>query len=156
MRYQHSCWNYKAHRIGLQSPHCSFASPPELSLFPQSSTMSHWLWMLSLRKGLIFKLNVFSFHLTHQNFQSLTESWAPESGSAKLEAKPWGFPGGPVDKNPPANAGDTESNKGSTCPGATPEPVCHNYRSPWALRQEKPPQQETRTTQPRVDPAHCN
>ena len=132
MRYQHSCRNYKAHRIGLPSPHCSFASPPELPLFPLSSTMRLWLWMLSLWKGLKFKLKVFSSHLTHPNFHSLTESWAPGPGSAKSEAKPWDFPGGPVDKNPPANAGEMESNKDSTCPGATTEPVCHSYRSPRA------------------------
>ena len=44
--------------------------------------------------------------------------------------KYWGFPGGAVDKNPPANAGDVEfepwSGEIPTCHGAT-KPVCLNY-----------------------------
>ena len=39
------------------------------------------------------------------------------------------FPGGPLVKNLPANAGDTGSSliqEDSTCHGAT-KPVCHNY-----------------------------
>ena len=41
------------------------------------------------------------------------------------------LPGGTVDKNPPANAGDMGSTlvwKDPTCRGAT-KPVCHNYRA---------------------------
>ena len=41
----------------------------------------------------------------------------------------WGFPGGAVVKNPPANAGDMGSSPGPedpTCRGAT-KPVSHNY-----------------------------
>ena len=43
----------------------------------------------------------------------------------------WGFSGGPVVKNPPANAGDPSLIPGPgindpTCHGAT-KPVCHNY-----------------------------
>ena len=49
----------------------------------------------------------------------------------------WGFPGGTVIKNPPANAGDTGLSPGpgrshmaveqlSPC-ATTTEPVCHNY-----------------------------
>ena len=39
----------------------------------------------------------------------------------------WGFPGGPVVENPPANAGDTGSlvREDPTCRGAT-KPVFHN------------------------------
>ena len=40
-----------------------------------------------------------------------------------------GFPGGPVDKNPPVNAGDTDSIPGqgrSACCGTT-KPLHHNY-----------------------------
>ena len=61
----------------------------------------------------------------------------------------WGFPGGAVVKNPPANAGDTGSNLGpgrSRMPqsneahvpqllslrATTTEPVCHSYPSPCA------------------------
>ena len=37
------------------------------------------------------------------------------------------FPGGTMDKNPPANAGDTVSiQEGSTCLGAA-KPMGHNY-----------------------------
>ena len=58
------------------------------------------------------------------------------------------FPGGPVVKNPPANAGDTGSTPGlgrSHMPRAT-KPKCHNY---WAydLQQEKPWQQEAYASQ---------
>ena len=104
--------------------------PPLLNFlcFPQAPLA---LDALSL-KGLKIQIKCFSFHFTHPNFHSLTESWAPKPGSAKSEAKPRDFPGGPVDKNPPANAGDMESNKDSTCPGATAEPVCHSYWSPRA------------------------
>ena len=84
------------------------------------------------------------------------------------------FPGGAVDKNPPANAGDTASIPGPgkpphpTCYGAT-KPVCHNYRvrllqllSPRAAinearaptacapQQEKPPQRDTCALRRRV------
>ena len=53
------------------------------------------------------------------------------------------FPGGPVVKNPPANAGDTGSIPGlgrSYMPRAT-KPMHDNYRVPGAraLQQEKPP-----------------
>ena len=42
---------------------------------------------------------------------------------------PGDFPGGPVDKHPSANAGDTDSTPGAedpTCHGAT-KPVHHNH-----------------------------
>ena len=47
-----------------------------------------------------------------------------------IAKKEWGFPGGPVVKNPPSNAGDTGSilgqgTKDPTCCGAT-EPSRHN------------------------------
>ena len=47
-----------------------------------------------------------------------------------FKAEMWGFPGGAVVKNPPANAGDTGSSPGPgredpTCRGAT-KPVRHN------------------------------
>ena len=58
------------------------------------------------------------------------------------------FLGGPVVKNPPANAGDLGSIPG---PGRSPilqgsKPICHNY---WAcdLQQEKSVQWEARTVQ---------
>ena len=70
------------------------------------------------------------------------EAWrAAVHGVAKSQTKlsdwtelnwsKWGFPGGSVVKNPPANAGDTSSFPGpgrSIMPGTT-KPICHNY---WA------------------------
>ena len=64
----------------------------------------------------------------------------------------WGFPGGAVVKNPPANAGDTGS---SPSPGRSHMPRCNKARAPqllspyatttearvpkaYALQQEKP------------------
>ena len=47
----------------------------------------------------------------------------------KIKTTQSGFPGGPVVKNPPANAGDTVQSlawEDPTCQGAT-KPVCHNY-----------------------------
>ena len=60
------------------------------------------------------------------------------------------FPGGTVDKNPPANAEDTSSTLG---PGRFL--VHHNY---WACapQQEKPPQWEAQALQPRIAPTHHN
>ena len=46
-----------------------------------------------------------------------------------FKRKGWGFPGGSVVKNPPANAGDTDLIPGPEifhCRGAT-KPMCHNY-----------------------------
>ena len=46
-----------------------------------------------------------------------------------LKNTEWGFPGGVVVENPPANAGDMGSSPGledPTCCGAT-GPVSHNY-----------------------------
>ena len=92
----------------------------------------------------------------------------------------WGFPGGAVVKNPPANAGDVGSSirEDPTCHRATKpvhhkywacalEPASHNY---WAcvlqllkpthlepvLHNEKPLQWEARTPQWRVAPALRN
>ena len=48
-----------------------------------------------------------------------------------------GFPGGPVVKNPPADAGDTSSIPGVPC-ATTTGPCCRAH----ALQQEKPPQWE--------------
>ena len=45
------------------------------------------------------------------------------------KTRSWGFPGGPVVKNPPANAADMGSIPGLGNPtrrGAT-KPLCHNY-----------------------------
>ena len=64
------------------------------------------------------------------------------------------FPGGPVVKNPPANAGNTDSIPGpwkiphdmeqlSPCIPTT-EPICPRAH---ALQQEKPPQWEAHTPQ---------
>ena len=49
--------------------------------------------------------------------------------SVQIRRKKVGFPGGPVDKNPPADAGDMGSIPGledSTCLGAT-KPVHRSY-----------------------------
>ena len=64
-----------------------------------------------------------------------------------------GFPGGTVVKNPPANAGDTDSSPG---PGRSPcttitEPVCHNY---WACALE--PVLHNRRRHRNEKPAHRN
>ena len=41
----------------------------------------------------------------------------------------WDFPGGTVDRNPPASAGDTGLIPGPEDPicGRATEPMCHNY-----------------------------
>ena len=65
----------------------------------------------------------------------------------------WGFPGGPVVKNPPANSGDIlwfVVQEDTTCHGAA-KLVCHNYFSlcfrAQELQQEKLPQWEAHTLQ---------
>ena len=65
---------------------------------------------------------------------------AKEKKKKTKEANMRDFPGGPVDKNPPSNAGDTGSipGRGTKIPhatgqlgplAATREPKCHNYRA---------------------------
>ena len=72
------------------------------------------------------------------------------------------FPGGIVDKNPPANAGDMGPipGRGTKIPHAeeqlslratTTKLPCPRACAP---QQEKPPQQEVHAPQPRADPAH--
>ena len=62
----------------------------------------------------------------------------------KNEGEEWDFPGGPVVKNLPSDAGDMGSipGRGTTIPHATgqlspctttTEPVCHKLQSPHAL-----------------------
>ena len=78
------------------------------------------------------------------------------------------FPGGPVVKNPPANAGDmglTLVQEDSTCQGAT-KLVSHHYRAhvlqllkpessrAHGLQQEKPPQWEAQAPQPEKAQVH--
>ena len=72
-----------------------------------------------------------------------------------------GFPGGSVVKNPPSKAGHTylipdlgRSHKPQSAKptyhnycACTLEPGNHNYRSPCALEQQRPPQKEVRTPQ---------
>ena len=94
----------------------------------------------------------------------------------------WGFPGGAVAKNPPANAGNTGSSPG---PGRSHMPWSNQARAPQLLslcssalepqllspratttetcvprarapQQGKPPQWEARALQQRVAPARCN
>ena len=71
-----------------------------------------------------------SLKLNHNHYPALF--WMPESQSYILaEQGTLGFPGGPVVKNLPCNAGDTGSIPGqedSTCCGAT-KPMLHNYRA---------------------------
>ena len=58
-----------------------------------------------------------------------------DPGKMEVEMKGQNFPGGPVVKNLPANAGDLGSVTGPgrfTCRGAT-RPVGHNYFSPGTL-----------------------
>ena len=56
----------------------------------------------------------------------------------------WDFPGGPVVKNPAANAGDTDSIPGPTWHGTPGPGHCNNWARALepALQQEKPPQWE--------------
>ena len=74
-------------------------------------------------------------------------SWSPKESKTKNTL--CGFPGGPVVKNLPANAGDT---------GAIP--ALGRFHVPWGractLQQGKPPQWEAHTLQQRVDPIHSN
>ena len=73
--------------------------------------------------------------------------------------KIWDFPGAPVVKNLPANAGDTGSNPSpgkiphateQPSPGATTtEPMCPGAFVP---QQEKPPQRESFTLQQETSP----
>ena len=64
--------------------------------------------------------------------QVSSQGWALETpAGAAIEMEEQDFPGGTVDRNPPANAGDRDSilvQEDSTCLGAT-KPLPHNY---WA------------------------
>ena len=60
-------------------------------------------------------------YLCPANFKKQFSSWELKYNG------PWDFPGGTVDKNPPANAGDTGSIPGpGRCHEAT-KPMRHNY-----------------------------
>ena len=65
----------------------------------------------------------------HAAVHGVAKSRTKLSDWTELNWSKWGFPGGSVVKNPPANAGDTNSFPGpgrSTMPGTT-KPICHNY-----------------------------